>query len=113
MKNSLKALGLGILSLSIISSTFFLYPHTTRASAALVAHLISQIAENTASSAINTTGANLLIMTTVHNDASAETVSDSLGNTWTALTPKNQFAAVQTTIYYAKNPTVGSSQTFQ
>jgi hypothetical protein len=62
-------------------------------------------------SAINTTGATLLVAFISSFTDSAVTVSDSKGNTWVGLTVQT---AVQphARIYYAVNPTVGTGHTF-
>lgn len=79
---------------------------------ALVDH--ASITGNSASSAINTTGATLLVAVTVsYNPSGASTVTDSKTNTWTALTTyKPTGASNNTTIWYAANPTVGTGHTF-
>ncbi len=64
------------------------------------------------SSAIDTTGATLLVLIVVDVDGGA-TVSDSYGNTWTALTPyvtPTVQGAVR--IHYAADPIVGAGHTF-
>lgn len=62
--------------------------------------------------AINTTGANLIVLALGWYVGSATaTVSDSKGNTWIALTDvSGGFSKHQ--IYYAKNATVGTGHTF-
>lgn len=65
------------------------------------------------SSAINTTGATLLVMSVADfsHDSTTDTISDSKGNTWVALT--NRVAStINGTIWYVANPTVGSGHTF-
>jgi hypothetical protein len=65
------------------------------------------------SSAIDTTGANLLILFVVSWDPFTVNPSDSKGNTWQALTrygPGGTQGYVMA--YYAYNPTVGASHTF-
>ena len=70
----------------------------------------------TTSAGVDTTGADLLVMVVCYfSGAAAPTVSDSKGNTWTALTAVQSTgggANNKTQIYYAKNPTVGSGHTF-
>lgn len=65
-------------------------------------------------SGVDTTGATLLVMVVARNPAAAVTVSDSYGNTWTALTEAldGTNAHVKHRIYYAANPTVGTGHTF-
>jgi hypothetical protein len=63
---------------------------------------------------INTTGATLIVIAvSSYSAAGAPTISDSKGNTWTALTAKvNATAAVRTQLYYCYSPTGGSGHTF-
>lgn len=81
---------------------------------ALIAHTtkVSQSGGGT-SSAIDTTGANLLI---VHlgcfETGGAGVVTDSKLNTWAQLTTQSQSGACMSVLYYAKNPNVGSGHTF-
>lgn len=79
---------------------------------ALVSSVIGQFATGTSTTAINTTGATLLVMSTVQSASGGMTVSDNKGNTWIALTPHSQFSAVESQIFYAVNPTVGTGHTF-
>lgn len=65
----------------------------------------STTANNVTTAAIDTTGATLLVVCVGH--LGAVTVSDSKGNTWTALTQGSRGR-----IYYVQNPTVGSGHTF-
>lgn len=64
-------------------------------------------------SAIDTTGADLIVLA-IGSNASALTVSDSKGNTWTALTNHNAAGppSIGSRLYYCVNPTVGSGHTF-
>lgn len=81
---------------------------------ALVAHTAAIGAPNgQTTSAINTTGATLLIVSISRNAGSTAVVSDSKGNTWTQLTSING-TNNNCVIYYAiSNPaTVGSGHTF-
>ena len=68
------------------------------------------------SSAINTTGADLLVMSVPYynNSFNLQTshVSDSKGNTWFALTIHGSAGQAEHRFFYAKNPTVGSGHTF-
>jgi hypothetical protein len=63
-----------------------------------------------ATSAIDTTGATLIVIN-LSGLANAATVSDSKTNTWTRLSFYNQGGS-GTNLYYALNPTVGSGHTF-
>jgi hypothetical protein len=84
---------------------------------ALIAHASSSSAGCTSApavtSALNTTGANFLVMTISDYGVSSalSAVSDSKGNTWIHLTNYNN-AQDNTTIWYAKNATVGTNHTF-
>jgi hypothetical protein len=63
------------------------------------------------SSALNTTGATLLVITETHFQGSGRpSPSDSLGNTWNIVVCAG--SGQETCLYYAANPTVGASQTF-
>lgn len=63
--------------------------------------------------AINTTGANLIVVTAVfYAPGGSLTLTDSKGNTWTALTRRDSGSGVGSTLYYCFNPTVGSGHTF-
>jgi hypothetical protein len=80
-----------------------------------ITHIASTAAGGTANivttSAIDTTGANLIVIATAKFNSNAITVSDSKGNTWTPLTARTG-GAVHSRIYYCFNPTVGSGHTF-
>lgn len=62
----------------------------------------------------DTSGATLLVAVVVRESSSgAVTVSDSKGNSWTALTePSGGASGVRCRIYYCASPTVGSGHTF-
>lgn len=82
-------------------------------SIALVAHV--QTVQATPSSAINTTGATLLVIAQGGSTAvgCCSTPTDSKSNTWTALTQQTATGpGLACNIYYAVNPTVGSGHTF-
>jgi hypothetical protein len=79
-----------------------------------VAHLAEGLGANGGtSSAINTSGANLILIAvswyTVFGDP---TISDSKGNTWTARTRRADGSEVACRIYECESPTVGSGHTF-
>lgn len=64
-----------------------------------------------ASSAIDTTGADLLVLSLSWYDAfGSPTVSDAKGNTWTPLTARNN--GWHHRLYYVKNASVGAGHTF-
>lgn len=79
------------------------------------AHTLKQAAGTTTLTAINNTGASLLTATVGWaKGGSTPVITDSLGNTWTKLTtagPALPTLFVDSCIWYAKNPTVGASQT--
>jgi hypothetical protein len=78
---------------------------------ALVAHTAFQFSSTTTSPGIDTTGATLLVVNqTAFNTLG--TITDSYGNTWTALTQRNGNGGVLERLYYAENPTVGTGHTF-
>lgn len=62
------------------------------------------------SSSIDTTGATLLVIHVADADGVATTVSDSKGNSWTALTARQN--SLESQLYYCASPTVGSGHTF-
>jgi hypothetical protein len=59
---------------------------------------------------VDTTGANIIVIG-VHSYA-AGNISDSNGNTWTALTDRISTSDVRYRLYYCINPTVGAGHTF-
>lgn len=81
-----------------------------------ITHIASAANNGTDSSAtatINSTGANLLIVTVSRFDSAvAQSLTDSLGNTWTALTERLISSSVRVRGYYCLNPSVGASHTF-
>lgn len=60
---------------------------------------------------IDTTGATLLVMGISMDSGGTPSVSDSKGNTWTALTASTS-GSTRSVIYYVANPTVGTGHTF-
>lgn len=65
-----------------------------------------------ATGAIDTTGADtLFVHLAQYNGSSGATVSDSKGNTWTALTPQSA-AQTLSKWFYCAGPTVGTGHTF-
>lgn len=60
---------------------------------------------------VDTTGANLIVLSLSCLAGASLTVSDSKGNTWTALTTRNDSIG-QETLYYCLAPIVGASHTF-
>lgn len=86
---------------------------------ALVAHATLQAVVGGTTSAVDTTGASLLVACVTDFAANSAAVSDSKGNTWIA-TPNppfglNNFGSAdqaELKFFYAKNPTVGTGHTF-
>ena len=65
------------------------------------------------SSAINTSGNNLLLFGVSYLDsAGTPTVSDSKGNTWVQCSIGSGVYVASAVMFYCKNPTVGSGHTF-
>lgn len=60
--------------------------------------------------AIDTTGANFIVLAIAIDAGATPTISDSKGNTWVALSSSSQ--TVKTILYYSVNPTVGTGHTF-
>lgn len=61
-------------------------------------------------SAIDTTGANLIVISV--GDGGTSTPTDSKGNTWTGLTVRNVGGDLRGRLYYSYAPTVGTGHTF-
>jgi hypothetical protein len=80
----------------------------------LVAHVKAGTgASGGTSSAIDTSGADFLIMAYAGTSTQPVTVSDSKsGNTWTPLTSQSVAGGEKALLYYAPNATVGSGHTF-
>lgn len=80
---------------------------------ALVAHTKVTPAGNSGgtSPAIITTGANLIVLGVAYANSHTVTISDSKGNTYTALNTATTTAQVGL-LYYCLNPIVGSGHTF-
>lgn len=64
------------------------------------------------SSAFDTTGANFIIVSYSSGTTSSETLTDSKGNTWTAMTASTVTGVRQHRFYYAYNAIVGTGHTF-
>lgn len=64
--------------------------------------------------ALDTSGCDLLVVSVSTYDLSAgrAPLTDSKGNTWTALTLRDQPSMTGVRLYYCQNPTVGSWHTF-
>lgn len=79
----------------------------------LVAHTFAGSTNGATSPAIDTTGATLLVVGVSYlQSAAAPTISDSKGNTWTALTQRVGGNVHNSRLYYCENPTVGTGHTF-
>jgi len=81
-----------------------------------ITHIASAANNGTDSSAtatIDSTGANLLVVTVSRFDSGvAQSFTDSRGNTWTALNERLISSSVRERVYYCLNPSVGASHTF-
>lgn len=74
---------------------------------------VATFPSGTPSSAVDTTGCDLLVVSVSYFTGGATpTVTDSKSNTWTGLTARNTGNNSTNRLYYAKNPTVGSGHTF-
>lgn len=81
---------------------------------ALVAHTTTAGVSSgpTTSPGINTTSATLFVASVAVVTGSSPVVSDSKGNTWTALTGQFPSGGSGNQLFYVANPTVGSGHTF-
>lgn len=81
--------------------------------AALIAHTSAVgTPDLVATSAIDTTGANLIVVGIVSNQGSTPNLIDSKGNTWTPLTQSAVTGASQAILYYSTPTSVGAGHTF-
>ncbi len=62
--------------------------------------------------AANTTGANLIVLAVQYLMEPTITVSDSAGNTWTALSAYGSYAESASQMYYCLNPVTSAAHTF-
>lgn len=91
--------------------------HSSAASAA-IAHIASTTAGSAAgttvtTSGIDTTGANLIVVAVSYYSLSDPTLTDSKGNTWTALTARElNSTAASVKLFYCVPTSVGSGHTF-
>lgn len=77
-----------------------------------ITHTTANSSSSATTSAVDTTGANLIVIEVNWFSGSA-TISDSKGNTWTALTQfQGSLSRYTTRLYYCINPTVGTGHTF-
>lgn len=81
---------------------------------AAVGHVVAGSADtnNVTTGTLDTTGATLLVLVLSNYNAVATTISDSKGNTWTALTGFNQASNAHCRIYWSVPTSVGSGHTF-
>lgn len=77
---------------------------------ALVSSLKAANLNGTTSTAIDTTGASLIVVSFAYNNSFTPTLSDNKGNTYTALTAYGTAPTVR--LYYCISPTVGTGHTF-
>ncbi len=86
---------------------------TGAGSFALVSHVMAQSTGGAyiTTAAINTTGADLIVVAGVQGASIANVVTDSKGNTWTPLTVRTGGTS-KLRLYYCLNPTVGTGHTF-
>ena len=68
--------------------------------------------DSVTTSAINTVGANLIVIAIGWYSVTSPSISDNQGNTWTALTTSNIASDVGCKLYYCLNPTTNASHTF-
>ena len=79
----------------------------------LLANVLKQGRNTSVSSAINTTGSNLIIVAIAsYNPNTAPVLSDSAGNTWTALTEVVEGGITRLRLYYSYAPTTSATHTF-
>lgn len=98
-----------IIAIAFMYSTF---PYSAYAAITLINHAAAGGTANTVTTgAIDTTGANLIVIGVTFDTTAARTISDNKGNTWTPLTNTTSSSA-GAQLYYAINPTVGSGHTF-
>jgi hypothetical protein len=76
----------------------------------LVAHVATG-ANGVPSAAIDTTGANLIVISQSGVSSGTSAPTDSKGNTWTALTEYSG-GSTSVQLFYCSNPTVGAGHTF-
>jgi len=77
----------------------------------LINHTYTYGADNLATSAVNTTGANLIVIAIAKSMGAALTVRDSKGNTWTLIASADEYY-LTVALYYCVNPTVGPGHIF-
>jgi hypothetical protein len=102
-REMLCALGAGLLAPTIARAAGF----------SLVAHTGGGLGANPAKTtgAVDTTGADLLVVAYVYDYRVSPSIFDSKLNTWTGLTSKTGNNAGAVKLYYVKNPIVGSGHT--
>lgn len=89
------------------------YVITTTPTIALVGHVAGNGSNTFTTAAIDTTGADFLVVVCASNDGAACTPSDSKANTWTPLTlSQNYMGGVDERMFYSTGATVGTGHTF-
>lgn len=79
----------------------------------LIVHTSAAAASSPATSAVNTTGANLLIVAVSQFAAAAAgSLGDSKSNTWSPLTTQTTSVTTYSKMFYCAGPTVGAGHTF-
>jgi len=69
-------------------------------------------ANGATTSAIDTSTAKLIVIAIAYNNGVSPTISDSAGNTWTALTATSDGSTRSTRLYYVLGPTTSATHTF-
>lgn len=89
------------------------YKTVAASSWSLIAHGLGGSSDNPTVAAINTTGANILVVSvSQYKGSTIGTLSDSKSNTWTGLTAKIGASEAYNRLFYCASPTVGSGHTF-
>lgn len=78
---------------------------------ALVNHAKSAGASTFTTTGIDTTGANFIVLALSYLNTAAPSISDNKGNTYTALTAKDDATSAKSRLYYCASPTVGTGHT--
>jgi len=76
----------------------------------LVAH--AAVSPGGTTGAVNTTGANLIVIAATDSNGAPPTVTDNQSNTYTSITTKADGSTQQINLWYCLNPTVNASHTF-
>lgn len=104
-----KKFSIFILALSVV----FFYSGSVLAAPTLLSNIDAGGTSNTVTTgAIDTTGATLIVISVNYNTGNTPTISDSKGNSWTALTAHAAAGSVTNQLYYTIPTSVGSGHTF-